>query len=109
MAAATYDLAVEQGSTLQFLMEFVKDGTSLNLADYSFKGEVKASIYDEAGYPLRFEELDASSVMVYLDASVSATFDFDEGVYDIVMVSEGDGRVFRLLKGKVTIDLGVTL
>ena len=108
MSAAKYDLKVEQGSTLQFLMEFVKDGTSLNLVDYEFKGEVKASIYDDAGYPLRFEKQDAFSVMVYLDASVSSTFDFEEGVYDIVMISS-DGRIFRLLKGDVAIDLGVTI
>lgn len=109
MSAAVYNLTIEQGSTLQFLMEFVRDGTSLNLNDYSFRGEIKASIYDDSGYPIRFEEQDTFSVMAYVDAAVSAQFDFEEAVYDIVMVSEADGRVFRLLQGSVTVNLGVTL
>ncbi|WFZ78496.1 hypothetical protein MQM1_013 [Aeromonas phage vB_AsaP_MQM1] len=107
MPAATHDLKVEQGSTLQFQIEFIKDGKAVNLSDYEFSGEVKNSIYDTSGFPFRFVK-SGSVLDVYLDADVSATMDFETGVYDIVTITL-DGRASRLLQGAVTIDLGVTL
>lgn len=109
MAAATYDIELEQGATYQFLLKFVKDGLSLPIDVYDFDGEVKYSIYDEVGFPIRFDMQDQYSVMAYIDADVSKSFDFEKGIYDITMTSKLDGRVVRLLKGQVTVDFGVTL
>lgn len=107
MAAAKYDLSVEQGSTLQFQMDFVKDGQSLSLDEMTFSGEIKNSVYDRQGFPFRFVK-GVGIVDIFLDSEVSALMDFDEGVYDIV-IHFPDGRDFRLLQGKVTINFGVTI
>lgn len=107
MAAAKYDLKVEQGSTLQFQMGFIKDGQTLALDEMTFSGEIKNSVYDRQGFPFRFVK-GIGVVDVYLDSEVSALMDFDAGVYDIV-IHFPDDRDFRLLQGKVSINFGVTI
>lgn len=107
MPAAKHDLKVEQGSTLQFQLEFIKDGKAVQLDEYEFRGLVKNSIYDTSGYPFRFVK-NNTVVDVYLDAEVSSSMDFEEGVYDIVVVVL-DGRITRLVEGAVTIKLGATV
>lgn len=107
MAAADYPLEIEQGATELMQFKFVKDGSSLDISDITFVGAIKASIYDTEEFYFRFEKPDNFTVNVYLDADVSESMDFKKGVYDIKMI-QVDGFNTRLVKGPVTIDLGVT-
>ena len=107
MPAAKHDMFIEQGSTLQFQIEFIKNGLATALDDYEFRGEVKNSIYDTEGFPFRFVK-DGITLTVFLDADVSSALDFEKGVYDIVVITK-DARVTRLIQGSMFITLGVTL
>lgn len=107
MPAAIMPLELEQGTTEIMQFKFVKDGTSLNIADIHFVGSIKNSIYDTEGFPFRFEKPDDFTVDVYLDADVSESIEFTKGVYDIKMI-QVDGFNTRLVKGPVTNDLGAT-
>ena len=107
MSAAIYDLEIEQNSTHVFQLKIEDNGTSLNISDIEFKGTIKASIYDEEGFEMRFDKVDALTVNIYIDPEVSRNMDFKKGVYDISMV-QVNGFTTRLLQGAVTNELGVS-
>jgi len=87
------------------------------------------SLFDLTGFTARMQirtEIDADDVMcelttengrialggdegtVHLTIPANITEDFDdEGVYDLELIAE-DGKVYRLLKGKVKVELEVT-
>lgn len=100
-------LEIKQGATDIMQFKFVKDGAALDITDIKFVGEIKASIYDDQGFPFRFHKIDQHTLNVYLDADVSESMDFTKGVYEIKMI-QVDGFVSRLVKDSVTIDLGVS-
>lgn len=102
MAVGNYDLIIDQGGTLAFQMEFVQDGGVLPVTDLEFKGTVKNSVYDSAGFPFRFDKVNYRTVNVYLDADITAQMDFTSGVYDIQMIHTG-GLITPFLAGKVTV------
>lgn len=107
MAAANMPLEIEQGGTDVMQFKFIKDGQSLDISNVRFVGVIKASIYDTEGFPFRFDKVDAVTVNVYLDASVSESMDFTKGVYEIKMI-QVDGFNTPLAKGPVTITLGAS-
>ncbi|AHK11868.1 hypothetical protein CHOED_08 [Vibrio phage CHOED] len=106
MAAANMAIELDQSASSVMQFKFTKDGQSLDISDIEFQGWVKASLYDEEGYPFRFDKVDAFTVNVYFDASVSSQVDFKKGVYGIYMI-QVDGFTTQLVSGLVTINLGV--
>lgn len=106
MAAAEMPLEIEQGASDLMQFKFVKNGSSLDISQIEFVGQVKNSIYDEEGFPFRFDKVDAFTVNVYLDADVSEQMNFKKGVYEIKMI-QVDGFTTKLVRGPVTITLGV--
>jgi hypothetical protein len=107
MAAGIMPLAIEQGSSYLMQFKFIKNDEPLDITNVKLIGSIKDSLYDEVGFPFRFDKLSSDTVNVYLDAEVSAGIDFTKGVYDIKMI-QVDGFNTTLIKGDVTITLGVT-
>lgn len=107
MAAPVHPIEIEQGSTFRMRFTFMENGKKKSLNNIRFVGVVKQSIYDEQGFPFRFERYDEFNVDVYLDADVSEQMDFKKGVYDIKMI-QPDNMNTRLIQGPVVISLGAT-
>lgn len=107
MAAANLPLSIEQGGTYVFQIKIEKDGQSQDLTDIKFVGTVKNSIYDDQGYPFRFDKVDIYTVNVYLDADVTESMGFTKGVYEIKSINSG-GFNSPLLKGPVANILGAS-
>lgn len=102
-----FPLKVKQGATFRMRFSFIENGKKKPLTGIQFVGVVKQSIYDEQGYPFRFERYDEFNVDVYLDADVSQQMDFKKGVYDIKMIQPNAINT-RLVQGPVEISLGAT-
>ena len=114
MIAGVYNINMDQGATFERLIIVRNPDESLfDFTDYTARMHIR-------------EEIDSSSIQVslttenggitlgdadgtinlYLSAENTATLD-DEGVYDLELIAPS-GRIHRLLKGKVRVDLEVT-
>lgn len=89
------------------------DGSLFDLSDFTARMQIRTEIDSEdVMCELTTEngriELGGASGTVHLsiESDVTETFD-DEGVYDLELIDDL-GRVYRLLKGKVKVELEVT-
>lgn len=114
MAAAQYDIVIEQGATFQKTVTW-KDsaGDEIDLSGYSARMQIRArksstttllSITDADYITLGGA---AGTVAISIPASVTADLDFRRAVYDLELVS-GGGIVYRLIEGTVELSKEVT-
>jgi len=122
MAAGKFNFVIEQGTTLDFDVEY-KDSTNtaVDLSDHTGRMQIKDKIGgntthitlssslsgDNTG--LDFTEASNGKIKVFISANSSSALDFNKAVYDLEIVS---GSAFpivtRLLQGTVTLDKEVT-
>lgn len=115
MAAATYDFALEQGSTL--LKPIVwKDstGTPVNLTGYSARMQVRQSVAStdillEMSTANNKISIDPSSgkITLIFSAATTAAITWKRGKYDLELTS-ADGTVTRLIEGQITVSQEIT-
>ena len=115
MSAADYDLCIDQGATYERVLTWKQaDGNPVNLEGYTARmlirrnksaPDVIAEATTENGYIALGG--DAGTITLTLPATLTETFVFRRGVYDMVLVSAG-GQVTRLLEGGVTVSREVT-
>lgn len=114
MLAGNYNIIIDQGAHFSRLITITDpDGELFDLTDFTARMHMRTEIDS----PDIMAELTtengrivlggtAGTVELVLTADVTETFD-DEGVYDLELI-DSDGRVYRLLKGKIKVELEVT-
>jgi len=131
MSAGKYSFTIEQGSTVDFRIEY-KDSNSnpIDLTDYQARMQIRStkestslicnlsSSLDVDGTGLIMTPASASltlpktsgSIGIYISAASSSLFSFSEAVYDLEIVSgSGSGQaVTRVLEGKIKLSKEVT-
>ena len=131
MSAGKYLFTIEQGSTVDFRIEY-KDSNSnpIDLTNYQARMQIRStkesnslicnlsSSLDADGTGLVMTPTSASLVLpktsgsigIYISAASSSLFSFSEAVYDLEIVSgSGAGQaVTRILEGKVKLSKEVT-
>jgi hypothetical protein len=112
--AGTYNLNIDQGATFERTITVKNpDGSLFDLSGYSARMQIREEI-DSAEFQVELTTDNGGitlgdtdgTIDLYMSHSVTSTLD-DEGVYDIELVAP-NGKVSRLLKGKVRVDYEVT-
>ena len=127
MAAGKYSFIIEQGSTLNFEIQY-KDstGTPINLTGYSGKMQIRSDYADNNpttyitlssslandGTGLNFSgsngttPLSSGSVAIVISAASSSLFTFDNAKYDLELTN--GNVVTRILEGNIKLNKEVT-
>ena len=115
MAAAQYDILIEQGATFQKLLTWKDEsGAAIDLTDYTARMQVRLkkdstsallSATTENGYITLGGT--AGTIDIEIPATVTADLSFTRAVYDLELVSSG-GIVTRLIEGAVGLSKEVT-
>lgn len=131
MSAGKYSFTIEQGSTVDFRIEYKdSDSNPIDLTNYQARMQLRStkestslicnlsSSLDADGTGLVMTPTSASLVLpktsgsigIYISAASSSLFSFSEAVYDLEIVSgSGAGQaVTRILEGKVKLSKEVT-
>ena len=127
MAAGKYSFVIEQGSTLDFEIQY-KDSSSnpIDLTGYSAKMQIKSNYADNS--PTTYLTLSSSlqgdgtglnllgsgglkpyssgSIGLYISAATSSLLTFDTGYYDLEVTT--GSVVTRILEGRVNLSKEVT-
>lgn len=115
MAAADYDLLIEQGATLsQSFVWTDSSGAAINLIGYTARMQVRSSVTsattllelttENGGITITGG---SGTVTLTQTATQTAAYTWRQGVYDLELVS-GGGVVTRLVQGSVTVSPEVT-
>ena len=125
MAAGKYSFVIEQGSTLDFEIQY-KDSSNnpINLSGYSGKMQIRPTIDSvdpiitlssslaPDGTGLNFSGSNGTtpptsgSIGIYISAASSSLFTFTNAVYDLEITT--GSRVTRILEGNVRLSKEVT-
>lgn len=127
MAAGKYSFIIEQGSTLNFEIQY-KDstGTPINLTGYSGKMQIRSDYADNNpttyitlssslandGTGLNFSgsngttPVSSGSVAIVISAASSSLFTFDNAKYDLELTN--GNVVTRILEGNIKLNKEVT-
>ena len=125
MAAGRYSFTIEQGTTLDFNVQYLdSNSTPVDLTDYSGKMQIRPTVgssdvivtlsssRDTDGTGLNFSGSNGStpptsgSIGMFISAASSSAFSFNEAVYDLEIYS--GSIVTRILEGKVKLSPEVT-
>jgi len=115
MTAGTYNLTIEQGSTLNLAMTWNdSSGAAINLTGYTARMQVRPAVESNVTLLSLTTENGrialggaAGTITLTVSATDTAALAATTGVYDLELVSSG-GTVTRLLQGTVTISKEVT-
>ena len=111
MAAGTYNLSIEQGSSWELSLALSSSpSTSMNLTDFTIAAKLAKSYYDDNPISMTSTVIDASQGKFKLSLTSSQTSELDysvEYIYDVNITSP-TGKVTRLIQGRATISPGVT-
>lgn len=127
MGAGRYSFTIEQGSTLNFELQYKNStGSAIDLSGYSGKMQIKSNYADNSptvyltlssslqsdGTGLNFSGSNGStpptsgSIGVFISAATSSLLTFDTALYDLE-ISSGS-IVTRILEGQVKLSKEVT-
>ena len=105
------ELVVDQGATYQTELDLVNDdGTAINVANYTFSGQIRKSYYSSSSTAnLTISIVDAANgnVNIVLTAATTANIKAGRYVYDVKMVDTSNTTT-RVLEGIITITPQVT-
>lgn len=127
MAAGNYSFTIEQGSTVNFEIQYTDASSNpVNLTGYSGKMQIKSNFADDN--PTTYATLSSSlatdgtglnfsgsagtkpptsgSIGIYISAVSSSAFNFSKAKYDLEITS--GSTVTRLLQGTITLSKEVT-
>jgi hypothetical protein len=127
MASGRYSFTIEQGSTLNFELQYKNSsGSAINLSGYGGKMQIKSNYADNSptiyltlssslqadGTGLNFSGSNGStptasgSIGVFISAATSSLLTFDTALYDLEITS--GSIVTRILEGQVKLSKEVT-
>lgn len=105
------ELVVDQGTTYESDLDLVNDdGSSINVANYVFSGQIRKSYYSSSSTAnLTVTVVNAANGNVRLTMNASTTANIKAGryVYDVKM-TDTSNTVTRILEGIITITPQVT-
>lgn len=127
MAAGNYSFTIEQGTTVNFEIQYTDSGSNpINLTGYSGKMQIKSNFADDN--PVTYATLSSSlapdgtglnfsgstgikpptsgSIGIFVSAASSSAFNFTKARYDLEITS--GSVVTRLLQGTITLSKEVT-
>lgn len=127
MAAGNYSFTIEQGTTVNFEIQYTDSGSNpINLTGYSGKMQIRSNFANDQ--PTTYATLSSSlapdgtglnfsgsagtkpptsgSIGIYISAASSSAFTFTKAKYDLEITS--GSTVTRLLQGVVTLSKEVT-
>jgi hypothetical protein len=127
MAAGNYSFTIEQGTTVNFEIQYTDSGSNpINLTGYTGKMQIKSNFADDR--PTTYATLSSSlapdgtglnfsgsagtkpptsgSIGIYISAASSSAFNFAKAKYDLEITS--GSTVTRLLQGTITLSKEVT-
>mgnify|MGYP003348511795 CR=1 FL=1 len=115
MAAATYHLTIEQGTTWnQDLVWKDSTGTPRNLTGYTARLQMRPTASSDVAYVSMTTggggitiTANTGTINLLLSATATAVLDFSTAVYDLEAESS-TGVVTRLMQGRVTLSREVT-
>jgi len=111
MAAATYNIEVDQGSDFNIEIEVKEDGSVKNLTGYSARAQARAAEEDSSvafTFTCTIPTPTNGKVLMNLPAATSSSATAGQYVYDLEIFTSGDSAVSRLIKGTVTLDREIT-
>lgn len=111
MGATKLPLSIEQGSDFEFVVTVV--GGPVSLAGYTGSMQIRSS---KAASPALYDVDPGAIVVDSANRQVTVTlpwtetvdFDWDGGLYDLVITSGDETEAHRIVEGKVSIDHSVT-
>lgn len=120
MPAGRYNFIVEQGTTVDFTIQYKDDtGSIIPLAGYSAQMQIRPTYadYTDVKYLTLSSSLamdgtgltivpNSGSIRIFISAEKSDAFDFDEALYDLEIYS--GSFVSRLMEGKIKNSRSVT-
>ncbi len=117
MAAANYDILIEQGATFKLNLRWKDgDGNGIDLDGYEARMQIrKSSQSNNVELELTSDGSDESItfgsdygfINIEVDANITSGFDIRRGVYDLELIAPS-GEITRLIQGSVTISPEVT-
>lgn len=110
MTAAKLPIVIEQGAEFALVITLV--GGPLSLSGYTGAMQIR----DMRTSPVLYEvpssgitiDPDNRQVVVRIDHLATETFDWNNGVYDVLITSADEADAYRVVEGKVKIDHAVT-
>ena len=114
MQAPTYDIALEQSTTYKFNLSLTDGTNPLDITGWEFVGQIKEqaniAVPPVASFTITVLDIPSALVEVYLSAAEAEKLIKPRYQYDIIAKNAAITplEVYRLLQGKVTVDLAVT-
>jgi len=111
MAAANYDLTIDQGSTFVIDITLKESGSVKDLTGYSARAQMrstKTSADVAASFTCTIPIPTNGVVKMELPATTSSAMTAGLFFYDLEIHTAGDAIVKRLIEGKVTLNQEVT-
>ena len=123
MAAGKYSFIIEQGSTVNFSINYLdSNGQPIDLSQYGSKMQIRetysspplltlSSSLNGDGTGLNMDNAVSGAIGIYIASCTSSMLTFAEALYDLDIIS-GSGdcpTVTRILEGKVKISKEVTI
>jgi len=112
MAAATYNLVIDQGSDFAIDLVVKQSGSIKDLTNYSARAQLRtkkdASGDAAASFTCTIPNATGGVIKMELLNGVSSSIPAGRYYYDLEIFTGGDGAVKRLLQGEVTVNQEVT-
>ena len=121
MAAGKYDITIEQGATYTLNLSYKdSDGDVINLSSgYTSRMKIRESVggtiitsTESGDSPKNTTSIalaaSGNNIIVTISATNTATFDFDNAVYDLELVA-GAGVIDRVIEGRVFLSKEITV
>lgn len=111
MAAGTYNILVEQGSTFSQKVTVKEDGSPRDLTGYSARAQMRPTRTSStltATFTCTISTPSNGEILMELSPAVTSEIADGRYYYDLEIYTNGDGIVTRLLQGEVTVSPEVT-
>lgn len=109
----TENLTIYQGSTYTHVIPITIDDVVVPLTGYTARMQIRSSkvsttvLYDSTTLGDLSVDAGTATVTLELPASVSSTWSWTTGVYDIELV-DASSKPYRIMQGRVDVDAEVT-
>lgn len=109
MAAAQYDIIVEQHQDFARAFSLAENGVPIDLTNHTFTAQLRERTQATTGYNFEVTVVDALQGLINMVMTDTITSTITPGwhVYDLIM-TRPDGDKVRLLEGQAQVKAGVT-
>jgi hypothetical protein len=111
MAAGTYNILVEQGSTFSQSVTVKEDGSPRDLTGYNARAQMRPTRTSStltATFTCTISDPTTGLILMELTPATTAAIAEGRYYYDLEIYTNADGIVTRLLQGEVTVSPEVT-